>query len=354
MAMTHKKWTITTILAALLLLIGLGGAIIYIDPYFHYHAPLPGLEYPISNERYQNDGIIRHFPYNAIITGTSMTENFKASEFDKLFHVTSIKVPFSGGGHKEINAALARAVQENPDITCIIRGLDDAMLLQDKDWMRFDSYPDYLYDGFLPNDVNYIFNKEILEAARNVITYTKSGGKTTNFDEYANWMSFPQVTFGIEGIEALYQRAEKKELLEFTEADRQMVTENIRQNVTELIKENPGITFYLFFPPYSIYTWDSWNQSGNIERQLEAEKLEIELLLEHENVRLFSFFQNYEMVCNPDNYKDHSHYSESINSQILQWMSEGSYQLTKENYMGYYQEIHEFYRNYDYDSLFLP
>ena len=82
MAMTCKKWAITTILSTCMLLVGLGSVTIYIDPYFHYHAPLQGLEYPISNERYQNDGIIRHFPYNAIITGTSMTENFKASELD--------------------------------------------------------------------------------------------------------------------------------------------------------------------------------------------------------------------------------------------------------------------------------
>ena len=352
MAMTCKKWAITTILSTCMLLVGLGSVTIYIDPYFHYHAPLQGLEYPISNERYQNDGIIRHFPYNAIITGTSMTENFKASELDRLFHVNSIKVPFSGGGHKEINAALKRAIFENPDITYIVRGVDDGMLLQDKDWMRYDSYPDYLYDDFLPNDVNYILNKEILNASLYVLTYTKSGGKTTNFDEYANWMHL--VDFGKEAIESLYKRPGKGNLLEFTKADKQMVTDNIRQNVTELIARHPNITFYLFFPPYSIYTWDSWNQSGNIERQLAAQKLEIELLLEYENVKLFSFFQNYEMICNPDNYKDHSHYSETINSQILQWMKQGDYQLTKENYLDYYNEIHDFYRNYDYDSLFLP
>ena len=56
-----------------------------IDPFLHYHAPLGGLQYPLKDERYQNDGIMRNYPYNAVITGTSMCQNFKPSEFDDLW-----------------------------------------------------------------------------------------------------------------------------------------------------------------------------------------------------------------------------------------------------------------------------
>lgn len=353
MVLASKKWLITTIGFTFFFLLLFGSITVIIDPYFHYHAPLSQLEYPITNERYQNDGIVKHFSYDAIITGTSMTQNFKASEMDELFHVTSIKVPFSGGGYKETNEILKQAVQANPNISCVVRGLDHALLIQDKDWMRFDAdfYPNYLYDSFLPNDVNYILNKEILTTSISVLQYTKSGGKTTDFDTYGNWMS--QVIFGKDAVNALYERPVKTEMAEFTESDRQLVTGNVQQNVIELIKDNPDIKFYLFFPPYSIYMWDTWNQSGNLVRQLEAEKLEIELLLEYENVKLFSFFQNYEMICNLDNYKDHTHYSEDINSKILQWMSQGAYQLTKENYLDYCEDVRNFYCTYDYDSLFL-
>lgn len=353
MALTSKKWMIATVGLTIFFLASLGSITVIIDPYFHYRAPLSQLEYPITNERYQNDGIVKHFSYDAIITGTSMTQNFKASEMDELFHANSIKVPLSGGGFKETNELLERAVQANPNISCIVRGLDHALLILDKDWMRYDVefYPNYLYDNFLPNDVNYILNKEILGFSISVLQYTKSGGKTTDFDAYGNWMS--QVTFGKAAVTTLYQRPVKTEMKEFTEADRQMVKSNVQQNVVELVEDNPNIEFYLFFPPYSIYMWDAWKQSGDLERQLEAEKLEIELLLEHENVKLFSFFQNYEMICNLDNYKDHTHYSEEINSKILQWMSKGTYQLTKENYLDYCDDVRNFYYNYDYDALFV-
>ena len=45
----------------------------------------------------------KHFDYDAIITGTSMTENFLSSEFDSLFGVNSVKTTFSGASYKEIN-----------------------------------------------------------------------------------------------------------------------------------------------------------------------------------------------------------------------------------------------------------
>ena len=41
------------------------------DPYFHYHKPFPFVSYRLYDERYINDGISRHFDYDAIITGTS-------------------------------------------------------------------------------------------------------------------------------------------------------------------------------------------------------------------------------------------------------------------------------------------
>ena len=76
------------------------------------------------------------------------------------------------------------------------------------------------------------------------------------------------------------------------------------------------------------------------------------MLLQYENVRLYSFFDNFELVCNSDLYSDEGHYNESVNSQILVWMRNKEHELTKDNYQEYCKNIREFYMNYDYDSLF--
>ena len=96
--MTSKLWGALTVALTVVLLLALAVPTIVIDPFFHFHAPLEGLSYPLRlvNERYQNDGIVRNFECDAIISGTSLCENFKTSEFDSLFGVTSVKAPFSG------------------------------------------------------------------------------------------------------------------------------------------------------------------------------------------------------------------------------------------------------------------
>lgn len=82
---SFKKWT-TAIFAVILILLLLSMTmIVVIDPLFHYHAPLDGLAYPLEDERYINDGILRHFDYDAVIAGSSMTENFKTSEANILY-----------------------------------------------------------------------------------------------------------------------------------------------------------------------------------------------------------------------------------------------------------------------------
>lgn len=354
MVSSNKKWVITFFAVFLAMLTGLGGLTVLIDPYFHYHKPLESLSYILYDERYINDGIVKHFDYDAIITGTSMTQNFKTSELDSLFGVHSVKVPFSGGGYKEINENLERALIANPNIKMILRGLDYGKLCLPADWMRYEEelYPRYLYDNKFYNDVKYIFNKTVLfNETIATLNYTRAGGSTTTFDAYGNWMAGR--TFGRDAIIAGISVPQAvADAVLFTEQDREIIRENLSQNVTALANKYPEVEFYLFFTPYSIYHFAQLYWGGQLARQMEIEKYAIELLLQCENVHLFSFFTEFDVITDSNNYKDSEHYGESVNSQMLAWMREGRDKLTLENYDTYCQQESEFYMNYDYNALF--
>ena len=62
--------------------------------------------HPALKGGYRDDETVKHFEYDAIITGTSATQNFKTLELGKLFCVNSIKVPFCSASYKEINENL--------------------------------------------------------------------------------------------------------------------------------------------------------------------------------------------------------------------------------------------------------
>lgn len=346
----YRRWSILTLSSTVAVLAVLAAFTAYIDPLFHYHGPLDQYEYPLTNEeRYQNDGITRNFEYSGIITGTSMTQNFKTSEAEALFGGTFIKVPFSGAFYKEINKNLERGFSAGKEIKYVIRGLDYDMLLFDKDHQKNYQFPTYLYNNNPFDDTDYILNKSILLSYTcRVLQHTASGGKTTTFDEYSNWNE--RVTFGAEAV-LKYQSKEPCPPLEFTDEDRLTVSESIRQNVTDLADNYPGTTFYLFFTPYSICFWDNMHMRGEIDRYIDAEQTAIEELLKHPNINLYCFFTNFDIVCDLNNYKDTEHYGEWINSWILEQMHSENYLLTEENYREHLAAMREFYTSYDYASL---
>lgn len=92
--------------------------------------------------------------------------------------------------------------------------------------------------------------------------------------------------------------------------------------------------------------------NGQLDRTLGAENLITKELLKYDNVRLYSFRGNSELICNLDNYKDAKHYGEWVNSQMLQWMKNDEYRITEENLAEYEKNADDLIESYDYDQLF--
>lgn len=322
------------------------------DPYFHFHKPFPFVSYRMYDERYTNDGISRHFDYDAVITGTSMAQNFKTSEADVLFGVNAVKETFSGAGYKELSQNLERALQRNDRLRTVIWTMDSNSLIRDKDYDQYEGYPTYLYDDNPWNDVSYVFNKNVwYHGVLPNLIMTLRGEPSTTFDEYSSWEKETGYEYVMQSYDRWEQKAETAPGL--TEADVEMVTANIQQNFVDLVNRYPDTTFYIFYTPYSICWWDFMNQEGMINYYFEAELIATKLLLECPNVRLYNFNDKYDIITNLDNYRDKEHYGAHVNSMILRWISEGDGLVTKDNYLELFEKEKEYYLNYDYESIFI-
>lgn len=322
------------------------------DPYFHFHRPFSFVSYRLYDERYINDGISRHFDYDAIVTGTSMAQNFKKSEMDELFGTNAVKETFSGAGYKEISQNLKRALKRNKNLKTVIWTMDANAMIRDKDFQGYDEYPTYLYDDNPFNDVSYIFNKTVwYHGVLQNMVMTLTGQPSTTFDEYSSWDKETGYEHVMESYDRWEQKAETAPGL--TEADVEMVTANIQQNFVDLVNRYPDTTFYIFYTPYSICWWDFMNQEGMINYYFEAELIATKLLLECPNVRLYNFNDKYDIITNLDNYRDKEHYGAHVNSMILQWLSTGDGLVTKDNYRELFEKEKEYYLNYDYESIFI-
>ena len=356
--MKIKTWLISWFLIVISVLSVLAYWVFRVDPYFHYHKPdLSRYYYTLDNERSQNDGILKHFDYDMMITGTSMTENFMTSEADRIFGGHFVKTAFAGGSYKEINDNIATALRSNHDLRLIIRGLDTRRFCDSADAMstNLGVYPTYLYDRNPFNDVKYLFNRDVIfgriyqmTLANDTVGFLPG---ITSFDEYARWQS--TYHYGLhavysEGIPAFENVSAERHL---TKKEKNRIKENIELNVTAIADQYPDVDFYYFYTPYSIAWWAELYQKGTLSRQLEAERYITELILPHRNIRLFSFSNRTDIITDLNNYKDTMHYASWINSLILKWMHDGEYQLTADNYKNYLAQEYDFLTAYPYESI---
>ena len=354
---TAKKWSIGFLALTLAMMAAFGGLTAVVDPYFHYHKPLNGLEYPIYEERYQNDGIVKNFDYDALITGTSMTKNFRTSLMDELFGVSAVKVPLSGSTYKEVDANLRRGIAANPELRMVVRSLDGYLLYEEKDTMRTDEvFPDYLYDSSLFNDTQYVLNKSIfLKGTMRVLEYTRQGNITTSFDNYADTITEADI-----GPASVLRKLDwnpldwsaVQENQSISPEMKTIVLENMLQNVIALVEENPDIQFYFYYPPYSIAWWAKNYRSGTLLAQVDCYRIATEMLLEHENVRLFAFENDYDLITDLNNYVDYIHYVPAICDRILMDMHQGDFELTRENAQSHWDAVQSYYMAFDYEGYF--
>lgn len=347
--MNAKRWNIIVIVGTASVFLLLAAATVVIDPFLHYHAPLSFLEYPLKDERYVNDGIARHYQYDSIITGTSMSQNFKCSEFDALFGAQSVKIAYSGATYHELNEALRRAVSYQEKVRYVVCSLDGSRLIAPAWEDEYEGYPDYLYDENPFNDVNYLLNKEVATKTLAVLNYTRTGEVTPDRDAYGSWSQHK--VFGAESVLSSFTLLPVSEReVALTEQDREMITENISENFLVTAKANPETEFYLFYPPYSICYWQALVRTKQLGAQLEAQEIAARLLMEAENVHVFDFSDRLDIIANLDNYTDTMHYGDWINSEILECINAGRQELTADTLKSYYNDIKRMYEEYEYST----
>ena len=347
-----SKRLVIVLLTVLLILSGFAAVCYYFDPFCHFHAPLAGHSYNNVYPYYLNDGIIRQYDFTGIITGTSMTENFKASEAEQLFGGRFIKIPLSGTSFPEMTDQLKRAYRHGKAPQYVIRSLDPFAIVMRKDeYMRNLAEFDYLYNDLLFDDIKYLLNLEVfckytLDVFFNRISEDEP---SIDFDSYCSW---DRPT----GKEAVLERYSiddfpVKESV-FSPEDRERIAENIRCNITDIAYEHPETTFFYFYPPYSIVNWATAARQNTLHSFIESMKTAAEEMLKCPNIRLFGFDDHYDITCDLNNYKDPTHYCSAINSLLLEYMSENVSLLTPENYLDYFDRIERFYSGYDYEGLF--
>ena len=352
-----RKNKVIAFLAALIILLFVTAVlVIWTDPFLHYHAPYPYLSIRLDNERMQNCGIIKNLDYNAVISGSSMTENFCTSEFDMLFSTVSVKIPFSGATFFEVSEEIRHAYESGHSLQYVFRSFDLNHIAEDHDSIRTDlgEYPFYLYNKSVFDDYKYILNSDVIfsysiPALTGLINHDRRG--MTSFDDYMSWRVGQET-----GKEVVLRGRESfsfpKAQMHLSKEDINQIMLNVRENITDLADAHPETVYIYFIPPYSVYWWGLQKENGEFERTIEAEKLALKEMLQRENIRVHCFTNMFDFTEDLNNYKDESHYLTETNSDILQMIKNNEGRVTPENLNSVLVMQRDYYVNYDYDSIF--
>jgi len=259
--METKKWVKGTCLLFLAVALATAGITLFVDPYFHYHEPMGN--YRLREARYINNGIAKHFDYNAVLIGTSMTGNFSTEEYDELFGTESIKLTIPGASYRETSMQLERALEYNPAIEEVLISLDLDRITMEWDWMKDYELPEWLYDDAFYNDAPYLLNKSILlhDVMGNVLLNI-TGEDSMSMDDFGSQTG----ACGLEAVLADYEEvADTHENHPIIDEEKARVQESIRKNFSSLIEKYPEVTFRFFVPPYSIYYWNECYDRGQAD-----------------------------------------------------------------------------------------
>lgn len=343
-----KKWNRIVLITTFVALGVIAGITVFVDPFLHYHKPLSFLEYPLNDERYEDDGIARHYEYDAVIAGTSTSENFKTSQFNELWNATTIKQTYPGGTYYEIGNGLKRALKYNKNVKYVLWGLDLTRINEEADCESYSDLPEYLYDDNPFNDVSYVFNKDVVPKTLAVLNYTRSGQKTTSMDDYGVW--YPWAEYGKDKVLAgLIDYSGYTEEVSLSDADYVRIEQNISENIVKLALDNADTEFYIFYTPSSAAFWYGMYMTKQLDFQIDAEERATEILLKVPNIHLYGFADRTDITGNLDNYMDTLHYSHLISNDMMDMIHEGEGLLTKDNYKAYYENIRKLYSEYPYD-----
>lgn len=323
-----------------------------IDPFFHYHMPWFNLQPYAYDEIYQNPGLAAHDTYDAIIIGSSMSENFSAKWFNEAFGVNTLKLTYSGSTAENLRIAVEMAEESREEqIKYVFGNIDLFILYQDYSETRHP-LPEYLYDNNVFNDVKYLLNKDVLFDDINLTIEKNRNGDVPSLTEAYSWYEERRDEFSKENalencsITGVFEEIEQKEA--HVKENVVKAVEKIR-NLTQLY---PNTTFQFFYSPFCMSYWYGRYAQGEFLSDVRALEYSMEELLECENVKLY-FPATYEMVTDFDSYKDSQHYDLEIQYQIFEEMRDGKNRLTKENYKAYIENFTNMVLESDFEELFM-
>lgn len=346
--MQHKHWLVVFLSIIVLSLVFFAVFMYISDPLIQFGVESELFSYYEYTELYSNPGIAKNYRYDSVLVGTSMIENTDVKECNDAFSCNMVKLPYSGGTTYNMKKILDLCFQSDNQIKTVFWELDEFQLHNAHDAPRFP-LPDYLYRNDNKEVLKYILNLEIF------YRYTIPNIRGTLqglHQKVAREGEYFTGNFSKEEALRAYERPEIENTNKPKDYYLKKTELNLQTNVIPLIEAQPETEFVFFMVPFSMLYWDKEIRCGTFDAVMYSVEYAMGELLKYDNVKIYFFQDEWEIVENLDNYKDYSHYGKWINSYMTNAIAADENRLSSENYKKVIADMSAYIHSYNFEKLF--
>lgn len=270
-------------------------------------------------------GLIKNLDYDTAIIGSSMTENYRIELTDELFKVKSALFPIVAASGYEIKNMIQHVFNSKDELDQLFVNLDFFAFSGEPTRLTDPTFPLYLYDQDLFNDIRYLINEETLRQSFKAIT--KYRGVPHKQKDLWYWSD--QATFSKQMVidDMLHNQSKR---ISFNEGalTTDQLTASFDFNILPFLIRHPNTKFNLIFPPYSNLIYVEMDHKNWFTNAMGLKKHIVDITAELKNVKIYDFQCVDTITGNLDNYKDLGHHSAEINDYILQSIHLQKHRLT--------------------------
>lgn len=347
--LSPKRFLLSFAALSLAVLVLMGAFVYFYDPYLYYRYE-PG-RLVVNNYRFVNPGIAKNEEYDAVLLGSSMTQNFDLPLMREVLGVDPVKLTVGGMSVEGMQLTLDLVERQGKAKTLYVC-LDLPSLNKGAD--SLSSYATYLYDDETLNDVKYLCGYEtwmrLLPLNLGFSALSAAGVDlpasyaTRDLDTIGAWHE--DARYGAEYLRREYLK-KVRTYVQKTAPDESALP-RMKENadrILELLFSLEDCEIVLFFPPYSQIFWNWADLDGLWESYFAVKSYIASRVEKRENVTLHDF-QSMEETADLDLYKDYTHYSKELNDRMVYAFASGEWQVTPEREEALCAALTERYRSF--------
>jgi len=305
------------------------GAVNYVvDPFHYYRGPTAINPVFLGSgfQRYLNVGLARHFRYDTVVIGSSITENFLPSYLAKSWRVRAMKLSISGSTAYEQRLILEEALRTG-QVKHVIWAIDFGFY-GGAERVRDDKapFPYHMYRRLPVPNLEYLLSVSTLEYSLKIL----KGYGTADLDALDTWyrrfeFSRAAVLRSWGGDCRLFVRKYRDDI-PLPASVLGPMREAVERNLAALVWAYPDIVFHLFFPPVTTLFYVPAD-SGNLLNALPLREAVAEAVGDLPNVRLSDFQTDARLTDALDHYKDLIHFDLATTETVIDSLRDGSHRI---------------------------